>query len=118
MKTMLSTTKLAACAVIAGAFAVGFASGPATAQTARIAAPDPFAFQFKFDAAEMGNLAGAENLLTRLQGAVHSHCGGNLRMSLNERKRVEACIDKTMQETVSRFGNSTLAEAYKSRADG
>lgn len=116
MKTNTSSN-LIACAVIAGAFTVGFASGQAGAQT-RINAPEPFKFDFAFDAAEMGDLRGAESLLMRLQTAVSTHCGGTLRMSLNERKVVERCVDQTMQQAVSKFGNATLAQAYKSRADG
>lgn len=117
MKTVLSTTNLIACAVIAGAFALGFASGPATAQDP-IGRPEPFKFDFAYDVAEVTNVSGAEGLLTRLQGEVKLYCGYNVRMTLNERKFVQKCIDSTMEQAVSKFGNATLAQAYRSRADG
>jgi hypothetical protein len=49
---------------------------------------------------------------------VRRECGGNRKMSINERKSVDACIDRTMKDSVSRFGSEVVAQAYKSRAAG
>ena len=47
-----SKTSLIACIAISGAFAVGFASGPASAQD--LPHRGPFEFKFRYDASEMG----------------------------------------------------------------
>ncbi|MEZ6028252.1 MAG: UrcA family protein [Hyphomonadaceae bacterium] len=114
MKTSASTN-LIACTVIAGAFAVGFASGPAFAQTKdRV----PFAFEFTYAPGDLNSLPKADSLLSRLEQDVRRYCGGNRKMSIDERRYVDACIDKTMQESIAKFGSATLAQAYNSRADG
>jgi len=112
MKTT-STTNLIACAVIVGAFTVGFASGPAFA--------DPqaaFKFEFKYSPAELATAPQAHALLVRLEQDVRRHCSGNNRMTLDERRLVKACMDETMKETIDKFGSQTLARVWNSRADG
>lgn len=118
MKSIVSTTNLIACAVIAGAFTTGFLTGPAMADPQHDA-KQPFKFQFVYDAAEMTSVDKAEKLLVRLRQDVRSYCGGDRKMSLDERRFVDACIDETMADTVNKFGSATVAQAYgKSRADG
>jgi UrcA family protein len=114
MKTTSRTT-LIACAVIAGAFTVGLASGPAMADPQKAIG---FKFRFTYAPSELGSLPGAEKLLARLERDVRSYCSGNQKMSLAERKFVGECIDLTMKESVAKFANPTVAQAYQSRADG
>ncbi len=114
MKTT-SSTNLIACAVIAGAFTVGFISAPALAQPDREA---PFEFQFDYSPNELTSISDAQSLLMRLEQDVRRYCGGSRKMSIDERRFVNSCIDKTMKESISKFGSSTLAQAYQSRADG
>lgn len=113
MKTTSSTTHLIAAAVIVGAATAGFASGPAFAQQTQ-----PFKFQFIYDPAELTTAPAAEKLLVRLEQDVRSYCGGNRKMSLDERTRVDACIDATLKDSISKFGSATVAQAYANRADG
>ena len=115
MKTT-SKTSLIASFAIAGAFAVGFASGPASAQD--LPHHGPFEFKFGYDAAELGTLAGAQTLLVRLETAVSRYCGEDKMMTSKERADTQRCVDKTMRESVAKFGNPTVAQAYQSRADG
>jgi UrcA family protein len=120
MKTASSTTtSLIACAAIVGAFAFGFATGPAFAQEATATAGEtqPFKFQFSYQANELTSAPSAEKLLVRLQQDVRAYCGGNRKMSLNEREQVNACIDATMRQSIDKFG-STVAQAYQSRTRG
>ena len=114
MKTQ-SKTALLACIAIAGAFAAGFLSGPAMAepQTA-----DPFKFQFEYKASETGSLPDAQKMLTRLERDVRSYCGGNRKVTLDERDKIEACVNETMKATIAKFSNSNVAQAFQSRADG
>jgi len=114
MKTT-SSTSLIACAVISGAFTVGFISGPALAQPDRDA---PFEFQFNYSPNELTSASDAQSLLVRLEQDVTRYCGGGRKMSLDERRFVDTCIDKTMKDSVARFASSTLAQAFQSRADG
>lgn len=118
MKTTSSTTiSLIACAAIAGAFAIGFASGPAFAQEATANQAQPFKFEFGYQAEELTSAPAAEKLLVRLNQDVRAYCGGNRKMTLNERQHVNACIDATMRESMDKFG-STVAQAYQSRTGG
>lgn len=112
MKTT-SSTNLIAAAVIISAVTAGFATGPAFGQ-----AQEAFKFRFSYDPAELASTPAAEKLLARLEQDVRAHCGGNRRMSLDERSRVKTCIDATLRESVSRFGSATLTAAYANRADG
>lgn len=114
MKTT-SKTALIACVAIAGAFTAGFMTGPASADPQK---REAFEFKFKFDQTEMTNLPQAKALLARLERDVRGYCGGYRKMTLDEASRVDACIDETMKATVSKFGNSTVAQAFQSRADG
>lgn len=119
MKTVLSTTNLIVCAVIAGAFTVGFVTGPALAEEQPATAKQPFEFHFGFEANEMTSLDKAEKLLVRLRQDVRGYCGGDRKMTLDERRFVNACIDQTMADTIGKFGSATVAQAYnKSRVDG
>src|SRR5690606_29030535 len=77
MKTT-STTNLIACAVIAGAFTVGFVSGPAFAEQ-----DAPFKFEFNYSPNELTSVPQAEALLIRLEQDVRRHCQSNARMTLD-----------------------------------
>jgi len=117
MRTTSSTTNLIACAVIAGAFAAGFATGPAFAQDASFST-ETFKFHFTYRPSELTEAPAAEKLLIRLQQDVRSHCGGNRKMTLDERSHVNDCINKTMRESITKFDSATLAQAYETRAGG
>ncbi len=118
MTRLLNATHLIAIALIAGAFGLGFMSGPAMADEPEVRPDQPFAFQFDYGPDELVSAPKAEQLLSRLQHQVSRQCGGNLKMSLNERKFVDACIDRTMSAAVARLGSETVAQAYKSRTVG
>lgn len=110
-----SKTSLIACIAISGAFAAGFASGPASAQTDR----GPFEFEFKYDAAELASLEGAQNVLARLQSVVSAYCGNEATMSPEERFATNKCVKRTMRNSIDKFSNATVAQAFlQSRADG
>jgi UrcA family protein len=113
MKNTSSTTNLIATAVIISAVTAGFATGPAFSQQ-----PEAFKFQFTYNPAELTTAPAAEKLLVRLQQDVRSYCGGIGKMSLDERSRVNDCIDATMRESVAKFGSATVAQAFQNRADG
>jgi len=114
MKTTTSTN-LIACAVIAGAFAVGFASGPAFAEQDRDA---PFEFRFSYSPNELASVPQAEALLVRLDQDVRRYCVGNRKMSIDERRFVDSCVDTTMKDSIAKFGSPAVAQAFQSRADG
>jgi UrcA family protein len=114
MKTT-SSTNLIACAVIAGAFTVGFVSGPAFAEQERHV---PFKFEFNFSPNELTSITQAEALLVRLERDVRRHCMGNGRMSLEERRFANECMVETMKGSIDKFGSPALAQAWNSRADG
>ena len=117
MKTVLSTTNLIAAAVIGGAFATGFFTGPAFAGE-----PEerniPFAFDFAFSQDELTATAKAEDLVSRLERRVRSHCGANLKMPVAQREDAMACVEETMKTSISKFGSEAVAQAYRSRAAG
>ncbi len=112
MKTT-STTNLIACAVIAGAFTVGFVSGPAFAEQ-----DAPFKFEFNYSPNELTSVPQAEALLIRLEQDVRRHCQSNARMTLEERRIARDCMDRTMKQSIDKFGSPTVAQAFNSRADG
>ena len=116
MKTTLSTIHLIAAGLIAGAFAIGFVSGPALASEPQIV--EPFEFKFDYSASELANTEGAKQMLIRLERQIARECGVHERKPVAERKLVKACVDETMSKAVERFGSSTLAEAYRSRTGG
>ena len=117
MKTALSTTNLIAAAVIGGAFAAGYFSGPAFAGE-----PEertiPFAFDFAFTPDELTSTAKAEDLVSRLERRVRVHCGANLKMPVAQRAEAMACVEETMKASISKFGSEAVAQAYRSRAAG
>jgi UrcA family protein len=118
MKTASSTTvNLIACTAIVGAFAFGFVTGPAFAQESTASEGQPFKFAFSYESNELTNAPAAEKLLVRLQQDVRAYCGGNRKMTLNERHHVNACIDATMRQSIDKFG-ATVAQAYEMRAGG
>jgi UrcA family protein len=116
MKTVPSATHLIAAGVIAGAFVVGFLSGPALAGEP----PSAEAFKFDFESApsELANSQSARGMLARLERNVQRQCGAYDRMPVADRKLIKACIDETMSNAVATFGSATLAEAYKTRTGG
>jgi UrcA family protein len=116
MKTTISATHAVAAGVIAGAFALGFLSGPALAAEPQ-AEDEKFEFKFEYDAAELGNPANAKQMLKRLERKVSAQCAKG-KLSPSENRLVRMCIDQTMANAVENFGSAALAEAYKSRAGG
>ena len=117
MKTVLSTTNLVAAAVIGGAFAAGFFTGPAFAGEPEDRTV-PFAFNFAFSAEELTSTARAERLVARLERKVRFHCGANLRQPVAQRQEAMACVEETMTSQISKFGSEAVAQAYRSRAAG
>jgi UrcA family protein len=115
MKTT-SKTNLIASIVIAGAFTAGLASGTASAQNQPYRGP--FEFEFRYDAAELGSLDGAQTLLARLQSVVTAYCGNDPTMSPQERFDANKCVKRTMREAIAKFDNATVAQAFSNRADG
>ncbi len=115
--TRISTTHLIAAAVIGGAFAAGFFSGPALAEEPEQTAT-PFEFHFSYRSDELASLPKTEKMLKRLESRVRDHCGGDRKMSLAERELVSACVDATMRNSVTKFGSEAVAQAYRQRADG
>lgn len=109
-----TSTPVIACILIVGALGLGFASGPAVAQSGN----DAFAFNFHFDRTDLTAPGGAERVLARLEQAVRRHCGDSRLVTLAEHKHVEACVNATMETNLAKFGSSDLAEAYRSRAVG
>ncbi|MDP3736844.1 MAG: UrcA family protein [Hyphomonadaceae bacterium] len=117
MKTP-STTHLIAAAVIAGAFTAGYLTGPAFAEQSQATEARPFDFDFVYAPEELSSTPKAEKLLKRLERKVRAECGGNRKMSVNEHAFVQACINETMQNSIAKFGSETVAQAYRTRADG
>lgn len=117
MKTQSSATYLIASMTIAGALAVGFATGPAFAQKASFDT-DTFKFRFAYQTSELDSAGSAEKLLLRLQREVRDHCGGTEKMSLDARSLVTECTNQTMRESIAKFGSATLAQAYETRTGG
>ena len=113
MKTALLATHL----VAAGAFAVGFLSGPALAAEPQAEA-DKFEFKFHYEPSELQSSDGARKLLGRLESQIARRCGAGPRMPLTERHRVTDCIEDTMSKAIAGFGSSTVAEVYKTRTGG
>src|SRR5262245_65300725 len=111
MKTTVSTSHLVAAAVIGGAFAAGFFTGPAFAEQPA-EKRDPFQFDFSFSPDELTSTPKAEKLLIRLESRVRDHCGANVRMTVTERKQAKECIGETMKNSISKFGSETVAQAY------
>lgn len=115
MKTTSKTSLIATFAIV-GAFTAGFATGPASAQNQPYRGP--FQFDFKYDAAELGSLDGAQNLLARLQSVVAAYCGNEAVMAPQDRFNANKCVKLTMREAIAKFDNATVAQAYSTRADG
>lgn len=115
MKTTSKTSLIATFAIV-GAFTAGFASGPASAQNTPY--KGPFEFEFRYDAAELGSLDGAQNLLARLQSVVTAYCGNAPEMSPQERFDANKCVKMTMRAAIAKFDNATVAQAFSNRADG
>lgn len=116
MRNSSSATKLIACVAIIGAVGLGFATGPAFAQTS--SDNDAFQFKFSFKASELQSAPAAEKLLSRLEAEVRDHCSGQGRLTLHEHTLARDCVSTTMQDTVSKFASATVAQAYDLRAGG
>jgi UrcA family protein len=117
MKTASSTTNLIACVTIVGAITVGFASGPAFAQSGR----DETAFEFKFayKPSELQSAPAAEKLLVRLENEVRDHCAITTgRVTMDQHLLTRKCVDRTVQETIAKFASATVAQAYDTRTSG
>jgi UrcA family protein len=112
MKTAVSTTHILAAGVIAGAFTIGFMSGPAFAQS-----KGDFKFDFAFEKSELETSDSAAKLLTRLESKVKRYCA-NLTTGSRLRQKDDTCFKSTMDTTVAGLGSSMVAELYKSRAAG
>ena len=118
MKTVLSTTNLIAAAVIGGAFAAGYFTGPAFAGEPEEQRTIPFAFDFAFQPEELTSMGKAEALVTRLERRVRADCGANLKQPVSQRAKAMECVEETMKTSVSKFGSEAVAQAYRSRAAG
>jgi methyltransferase-like protein len=120
MKTTSTTRLLLAAAVIAGAFATGFATGPAFADDQRKSEMIPFDFSFFYAADELESTPKAEKMLKRLERKVRTHCARDYKMTISQRERelVQICIDETMKTSIAKFRSEAVAQAYKTRADG
>ena len=118
MKTVLSTTNLIAAAVIGGAFAAGYFTGPAFAGEPDEQRSVPFAFDFAFTPDELTSTAKAESLVSRLERKVRSECGANLKQPVAQRQEALACVEETMKASISKFGSEAVAQAYRTRAAG
>lgn len=102
----------AATFAFAAPFAAVAAAGPAEAQ-------EPFEFDFTFKSGELTSIDSAETLLERLESKVRSHCSdGSGRITLEEKRNVEACVENTMARAVNRIGSPELASAFTARSDG
>ena len=113
MKTALLATHL----IAAGAFAVGFLSGPALAAEPQAEA-DKLDFKFYYEPSELSNSEGAKKLLTRLEAQVERRCSGDAVVTQTQRSLVRDCIEDTMSKAIAGFGSSTVAEVYKTRTGG
>ena len=116
MKTSSSTTNLIACITIIGAVAVGFATGPAFAQTGRDR--NAFEFQFVYAPSELQTAQGAEKLLARLESQVRGRCIPQGRMTTDQHAQARTCVTETMQKTISKFASTTVAQAYDLQTGG
>ncbi len=116
MKTSSSTTNLIACITIIGAVAVGFATGPAFAQTGRDR--NAFEFQFVYAPSELQTAQGAEKLLARLESQVRGRCIPQGRMTTDQHAQARTCVTETMQKTISKFASATVAQAYDLQTGG
>jgi UrcA family protein len=113
MKSMISATHFVAAGIIAGAFTVGFISGPAFAQQA-----ETFGFKFKYEQSELGSADSARKLLARLESQVTKFCKNEAQTGSRLKKADPACVTATMDQTVASFGSDTVAQVYKSRTNG
>jgi UrcA family protein len=111
MKSMISATHYVAAGVIAGAFTLGFISGPAFAQAGE-------AFKFKFEQSELASVESATKLLTRLENQAKKFCKDQAETGTRLKKADPACITATMDQTVAGFKSDTVAQIYKSRTNG
>src|SRR5215813_1258466 len=119
MKNPISTTHLIAVAVVGGAFATGFFSGPAFAATEPEQETVPFEFKFSYQPSELTSAPKAEKLVGRLERAVRRECAdGDRKIPVSQRAQVQACVNETMRSSIARFGSEAVAQAYKSRAAG
>jgi UrcA family protein len=83
-----------------------------------MAQSEGFQFKFAYDPADLTTVESATRVLVRLENEVRDYCGGNRKMTINERAFVNQCVERTVKHAVARFGNSTLAQALENRADG
>ena len=79
---------------------------------------DDFAFKFAYDPAHLQDAGKAEKVLVRLERAVRRHCEAGVPRTIQDRALVRQCVDKTMVESMDKFGSSLLTQAYEARAAG
>lgn len=118
MQKASSTTRLIACVTIVGAVAVGFATGPAFAQTSSAKGQGAFEFAFDYKPSELQSAPSAEKLLARLESEVRDFCTPEGRISLDQHVQARECVAETMQRTIPKFASATVAQAYDLRAGG
>ncbi|MDZ4760325.1 MAG: UrcA family protein [Alphaproteobacteria bacterium] len=105
----------------AGFFVVGLGAvftGSASAAEPGRREESPFSFPFKYERVELETVAGAENLLDRLEHAVRRECRTGGRVALADRLIVDKCVETTMRAAMGQIGSSTAAEAYRQRGEG
>ena len=114
MKSAVSKIHIIAAGVIAGAFTLGFVSGPAFAEKAKAATA--FGFEFSYDKAELASSDSAAKLVSRLETKVRKFCTNAARTGTRLKKTDPECLTNTMEQTIAGMNSSVVAEAYKNRA--
>lgn len=79
---------------------------------------DEFAFKFSYDPADLHDAGKAEKVLSRLERAVRRHCEAGVPRTIQDRALTRECVNRTMAESMDKFGSTLLTQAYQSRAAG
>ena len=118
MKSLLSiTTTFAAGALLCGALLAGILAQPALAEP-QASQDAGFTFPFSYSPAELTTDKGAHHILSRLERAVRRECGDFGPMPIDQKNRVQACIEATMKASVEKFGSAAVAQAFETRTEG
>ncbi len=118
MKSLLSlATTFTAGTLLCGALLAGILAEPALA--APLASQDAgFSFPFSYSPAGLTTHKGANLILSRLERAVRRECGDFGPMPIDQKNRVQACVEATMKASVEKFGSAAVAQAYETRTEG
>ncbi len=119
MTTIKTGTSLIATAAILSACAfLVLSDQPAFADDQASHHANDFAFDFAYAPQELQSVSQADKLLGRLQHQIRRKCRSENRLTLDERKLTETCVNATLAATVDKIGSSTLATVYENRTDG